>query len=203
MARVTCRFAGASTRPSGIPAPSVSRDRFMPSLRRPAGLGARALAAAGRLGDAPVDREVGQQQADEPVIGVTGDGLQPREGAGLYPLVAALPDRGRRAGAVGDGLIRAAEPQDLDEFLEDDKVADPGPVTAQRMGRIVPDGRAAERKTAPTKAPAAMMGQRATNVSIAATVSSYWPVGYLAEVGVKMGVSRGQDDASTLLIFIE
>jgi hypothetical protein len=46
-------------------------------------------------------------------------------------------DRGGAAGAVGDRLAGAAEPQDLDELLEDDPVADPGPVAAQRVGRDV------------------------------------------------------------------
>ena len=37
---------------------------------------------------------------------------------------AAVPDRGGRAGAVGDRHVRAAETQDLDELLEDDPVTD-------------------------------------------------------------------------------
>jgi hypothetical protein len=130
------RLADASTRPSGIPAPSVSRTLHA-ELAAAGGAGADVLAAAGRLRDAPAGRDVLQRQADEPVIGVAGNGLQPGEDPCPDPFVAALPDRGRRAGEVRDGLIRAAEPQDLDELLEDDPVADPGPVTAQRMGRIV------------------------------------------------------------------
>jgi hypothetical protein len=109
------------------------RDRFMPSLPRPAGAAAGALPAAGGLGDAPVHGEIVQDQADDAVIGLPGDGLQLAEDPGLDPLVAAVPDRGGAAGAVGDRGIGAAEPQDLEELFEDDPVGDPGPVAAQRV----------------------------------------------------------------------
>ena len=45
--------------------------------------------------------------------------------------------RGGTAGAVGDGHIGAAEPQDLDEFFEDDPVRDPRLVAAQRVRRVI------------------------------------------------------------------
>jgi hypothetical protein len=80
---------------------------------------------------------VTQQQADHAVVGVPGDLLQFREDPGPDPLVAALADRGGRAGAVGDRRIRAAEPQDLDQLLEDDPVGDPLPVAAQRVSGII------------------------------------------------------------------
>ena len=113
---------------------------------------ARAFPAAGRLGDAAVDGDVPQDQADDPVIGLPGDLLQLREDPVPDPLVAALPDRGGTAGAVGDRRIRAAEPQDLDQFFEDDPVRDPRLVAAQRVrgvidgavgqqrGELVPEG---------------------------------------------------------------
>ncbi len=82
---------------------------------------ARAFPAAGRLGDAPVDGDVLQDQADDAVIGLPGDLLQVREDPGPDPLVAAFPDRGGTAGAVGDRRIGAAEPQDLDQLFEDDR----------------------------------------------------------------------------------
>jgi hypothetical protein len=81
-------------------------DRFMPGLPRST---ACALPAAGRLGDAPVDGQFLQHQAGHAVVGVAGCLLQLREDARLDPLVAALADGGGAAGAVGDGLVRAAE----------------------------------------------------------------------------------------------
>jgi hypothetical protein len=63
---------------------------------------AGAFPAARSLGDAPVDRDFLQDQADDTVIGLQRDLLQAGEDPGLDPLVAAVPDRGRRAGAVGD-----------------------------------------------------------------------------------------------------
>ena len=124
--------------------------------------GARAFPAAGRLGDAPVDGDVPQGQAGHPVIGLPGDRLQVREDPGPDPLVAAVPDRGGTAGAVGDRHIRAAETENLDEFFEDDPVRDPRLVAAQRVRRVIDRaGRAAARRTGPIAVPAAMMGWQA------------------------------------------
>jgi hypothetical protein len=70
-------------------------------------------------------------------MGIPCDLLQRHEDPVLDPLVAAVPNRGGRAGAVRDRFIGAAEPQDLDQLLEDDPVADPGPVTVQRVSGII------------------------------------------------------------------
>src|ERR1700759_2650430 len=59
----SCRFAGASTRPSGMPFPSTMSDRFMPSLPRSTGLLPAHSPPPGGLGDAPADRELLQDQA--------------------------------------------------------------------------------------------------------------------------------------------
>src|ERR1700761_9305352 len=83
----SCRFAGASIRPSGMPFPSTMSDRFMPSLPRPGRAAARAFPAAGGLGDAPVDCQVLQDQADDPVVWLPRDLLQLAEDPGLDPLV--------------------------------------------------------------------------------------------------------------------
>ena len=96
-----------------------------------------ALAAAGGLGDAPVDGNVGQGQADDAIVGFPGDLFQVGEDPGPDPLVAAVPDRGGPAGAVGDRGIRAAEPQDLEELFEDDPVGDPRFVAAQRVRGVI------------------------------------------------------------------
>src|SRR5207248_8589851 len=101
-------------------APLHHEGPFHAQLAAVDGAAAGALAAAGGLGDAPVNGEFLQDQADDAVIGLPRDRLQPREDPGLDPLVAAVPDRGGAAAAVGDRGIRAAEPQDLDELFEDD-----------------------------------------------------------------------------------
>jgi hypothetical protein len=111
----------------------TSCSRVSPVNRAAAG----DLAAAGRLGDAAVDGQFLQDQAHDPVIGVAGDRLEPGEDPVPDPLVAAPADRGGAAAAVRDGLVRAAETQDLDELFEDDPAADPGPVAAQRVSGVV------------------------------------------------------------------
>jgi hypothetical protein len=64
-----------------------------------------AFPAAGCLGDAPVDGDFLQEQADDAVVGFQRDLLEFREDPGLDPFVAAVPDSGGRAVAVGDRLI--------------------------------------------------------------------------------------------------
>ena len=95
-----------------------------------------ALPAAGRLGDAAVDGDAAQFQADDPVIGLPGDRVQLLEDPGPDPFIPAVPDGGGTAGAVGDGLIRAAEPADLEQFLENDPVGGPPPTAAQRVSGV-------------------------------------------------------------------
>jgi hypothetical protein len=112
-------------------------ERFMPSLPRSTGLRPAHSPAPGSLGDAPVDGDFLQDHAHDAVIRLQRDLLQPREDPGLDPFAAPFPDRSGRAGAVGDRLIRAAEPQDLHQFFEDDPVADPRPVAAQRVSGII------------------------------------------------------------------
>ena len=64
----SCRFAGASSRPSGMPL-SVDHERpFHAQLAAVDRSTARAFPAAGGLGDAPVDGDVLQDQAEDPVI---------------------------------------------------------------------------------------------------------------------------------------
>jgi hypothetical protein len=120
-------------------------DRFMPCFLRSTGLGPAHSPAAGRFGDAPVDGDAGQGQADDAVIGLPGDRLQVREDPVLDPFIAAFADRGGAAGAVGDRHIRAAEPQDLDELFEDDPVRDPRLVAARRVSRVI-DGPAGQQR---------------------------------------------------------
>ena len=109
----------------------------MPCLPRSTGLRPAHSPPPGALVMHPSYGDFLQDQADDAVIGLQRDLLQLREDPGLDPFAAPFPDGGGRAGAVGDRLIRAAEPQDLHQFLEDDPVRDPGPVAAQRVSGII------------------------------------------------------------------
>jgi hypothetical protein len=128
------RLAGASTRSSGMPYPSVMSDLFIPLLAAVHRAAASALAATGCLGDAAVDEDLLQDQAGHAVIRLQRDLLEPGEDPGLGPFITAGADRGRLARAVGDRLIQVAEPQDLDQLLEDEPVTDPFAVAASRRG---------------------------------------------------------------------
>lgn len=97
----------------------------------------RGFTASGSFGGGPVNGDLVQYQADDAIVGGQGDLLELGEDAQADPLTPAASERGGRAGGVGDGLVGAAEPQDLQQLVEDDPVADPQTVTAQRMGRIV------------------------------------------------------------------
>jgi hypothetical protein len=92
------------------------------------------LTAAGGLGDASVDRDHVEFQADNTVVGIQLAFLELCEDA--EPLVAAVADRGNRAGRVRDRLVGAAEAWDLNEPVEHDAVGYPLPVAAQRVGRV-------------------------------------------------------------------
>jgi hypothetical protein len=74
-------------------------------------------------------------QSAAAVLGIQRDLFETGEDLQRDPLVAAVADRGGRAGHVGDGLIRAVEPQGLDEFVEYDPVVDAS-VAAQWMGGV-------------------------------------------------------------------
>jgi hypothetical protein len=65
-----------------------------------------------------------------------GDLLEPGEDAKSYPLVAAIADRGGRAGRVDDRLVRTVEAQQLQELVKDDPVAEAPTVAAERMVRV-------------------------------------------------------------------
>ena len=129
----SCRLAGGQ-HPPHQDAVALHQQQPLhaqfPAVNRAA---AGALAAAGRFGDAAVNGEFLQDQADDAVIAVPGDLLQPGEDPCPDPLVAAFPDSGSRAGAIRDRLIRAAEPRDLDQLFKDDPVSDPRLVAVQRM----------------------------------------------------------------------
>ena len=89
------------------------------------------LTAAGRLGDAPVHREVVKFQAEQLVVGAKHGAPKPVGEAQGDPLVTATAQRARRAGGVGDAAVAAAEHQDLDELVEHDAVSDAGAVAAE------------------------------------------------------------------------
>jgi hypothetical protein len=91
------------------------------------------LAAAGCLGDAPVNGQVLDLQAEQPVVGGQHGQAQLLGHPEGDPLVAAAPQRGGGAGVIGDAAVAAAEHQHLDELVEDDPVGDAGAVAAQRV----------------------------------------------------------------------
>jgi hypothetical protein len=139
--------AGRGQDPAQRDPAAVDRDGPLHALSPPVnGAAPGAFADAGRLGDAAVGGDVLQQQADDAVIGLPRDLQQPGEDPGPDPLIAAVPDGGSAAGAVGDGLMRAAEPADPEQLLEHD----PAPAAAQRLGRVI--GRAEAPRNAPTRA---------------------------------------------------
>src|SRR3954452_997430 len=92
-----------------------------------------ALTAAGGLRDAPVDGDVGQVQADQPLVGGQHRAAQPVEEPGGDPLIPPAAQRGGRARRVGEAFVAAAEDEGLDDLVEDDVVGDAPAVTAQRM----------------------------------------------------------------------
>ncbi|GAA4060895.1 hypothetical protein GCM10022233_37820 [Streptomyces shaanxiensis] len=94
------------------------------------------FATARGLGDGAVDSYLVEGEADGTVVGVERDVFQAHEDAQAYPFITTVADRRRRTAGVGDRLIGAAEPEDLQQLVEDNPVADPAPVAAQRVGRI-------------------------------------------------------------------
>jgi hypothetical protein len=88
------------------------------------------LAAAGRLGDASIHRQVLQLQAEQPLVGATHGQPQPFGQAQGDPRIPAAAQRGRRTALVGDAPVATAEDQDLDELVEDDPVGDAAAVAA-------------------------------------------------------------------------
>jgi hypothetical protein len=75
-----------------------------------------------------------EDQPDDAVVCVQGDLAELAEDPEFDPFVAAVADGRRGAGAVGDALVGASEPQYLDELVEHDAVRDPAAVTAPRVG---------------------------------------------------------------------
>jgi hypothetical protein len=115
----------------------VGEDRaFQPLLAAVHRAGPGNLAAAGRLGGAPVHRQLLQLQAEHAVVAGQHRQAQPLGHPGADPLVAPAPQRGRRAGGVGDAPVAAAEHQDLDELVKDDPVGDAAAVAAQRVVHV-------------------------------------------------------------------
>jgi len=137
---------------AGWPRPAPAQAGCQPLLASVDRGRAGDLTAAWGLGDAPIDRDLLQQQAHDAVVGVQRDLLELGKQSGLDPFVAPVADRGGRTGGIGDRLVGAAEPQHLDELVEHDPVADASPVAAQRMrgvdhwagwdqcGELVPQG---------------------------------------------------------------
>src|SRR3954452_15305003 len=91
------RCAPATTQPIGIPAASTSRERLVPCLPRSTGDPPAASPPHGALTMQPSTVTVTEVEADDAVVGLQGDLLEPFEDPGGDPLIASLADRGRRA----------------------------------------------------------------------------------------------------------
>lgn len=74
-------MAPAGTRPSGMPYPSVMLKRFRPCLPRSTGERPGNLATSGSPGDGAIHGDLVEDEADEPVVGVQRDPLEPGEDA--------------------------------------------------------------------------------------------------------------------------
>jgi hypothetical protein len=107
------------------------------------------LAAAGRLGDTAIHRQVLQLQAVHAVIGGQRQAVPLVGHAQGDPLIPAAAQGGGRAGVVGDPAVAAAKDQDLDELVEDDAVGNAVAVAAegvmdlaggQQRDELVPQG---------------------------------------------------------------
>jgi hypothetical protein len=105
-------------------------------LRRSTGEAPGDLASTGGLGDAPIDRDVLQDQTHDAVVGIQRDLCERNENSCSDPLVTTGTDRARRARRVRDALVGTPEPQHLQKFVENDPIADPAAMTPQRMRRI-------------------------------------------------------------------
>jgi transposase len=119
--------------PVGCLVPRTPWSASQPLLATIHRAGAGGLAAAGRLGDAPVHGQVFQFQPQQPVVGAKYRQPQPVGEAEGDPLVAAAAQGGRRAGLVGDAAVAATKDEDLDELVEDDPVGDARAVAAERV----------------------------------------------------------------------
>src|SRR4029453_6822271 len=93
-----------------------------------------ALAAARRLGDAPVHGQVLELETVHAVIGGQHRQAELLGHPGAEPLIPAATQGGRRTGVIGNAAIAAAEHQDLDELVEHQPVSDAGPVAASGWG---------------------------------------------------------------------
>jgi hypothetical protein len=89
-----------------VPSRPCARSRRA-ACARPACVAGLARVVAGF----EVHRDLVEHQADDAVVGIQGDLFELGEGPEPDPLVATGPGGGRRAGALGDALVGAAEPQ--------------------------------------------------------------------------------------------
>jgi hypothetical protein len=126
-------LAGAGNRGDRQAGAVDQRGALQPALRPVHRALAGALPTAGRLGEASVDRDVGQIQADQPFVGGQHRGAQGVEDSSGDPLIAPAAQRGGRARRIAQPFVAAAEDQRGDDLVEHDAVVDAPPVTTQRM----------------------------------------------------------------------
>lgn len=130
------RFAPSTVIPRGIPAPSVSRLRFVPSLARSVGLGPVFFPPEGRLGHCPIHRE--PAPINTFVFIVVQEPLTPDFVE--YTCFQPLTEPSVRGGARADprriqGVPLAASAEHEQNGRHRVSVRDPRPVASQRMHR--------------------------------------------------------------------
>ncbi|GAA2666283.1 hypothetical protein Apa02nite_006600 [Actinoplanes palleronii] len=101
--------------------------------------------ATRRLRDRAVGADVGQVQADHPVVGIQGQFMQLFAQPGLRPPVQAAADRTVRALGGGYPFVAGPVDQSGDDQLEHDPVRDRPAVTTERMARVAPGSLRAQR----------------------------------------------------------
>jgi hypothetical protein len=80
-----------------------------------------------------VDGDIGQVQADQPLVGGQHRAAQGLEDARSDPFIASAAQGRGRAGAVGEAFVATAEDEGFDDLVEDDAIVDPGAMASQRM----------------------------------------------------------------------
>ena len=155
----SCRLAGATCTPTGMPCPSTMTERLVPCLPRSTGEGPAAWPPQGALTMQPSNAQVLQPQADDLVIGIQGRLLQGGEHSRGDPLTRVCVGWWPLSRWSQRPSRRPPQHQDLDELAR------------ARSGQICgPDGTPAgeyrrepvtARRTGPTRAPSPMMARRA------------------------------------------
>jgi hypothetical protein len=128
------RFAPSTTRPIGIPRPSVNRLRLVPRLARSVGFGPVFFPAERSLGHRPVHREPLPVDPFQLVVSEESAFPERAKHSSLSPLLKSAVGRRRRADAGGFQCIpRTAGPQDKQNRGHGGSVIDARSMTSKWM----------------------------------------------------------------------